>query len=208
MPQRGHAQRFAHIAAAAAGLAALAGCTGVAYDSDPARPATGEGLEPSSATYTVQNLMAASLDWAVDRHPPPPGSGRDAGWFAINLPRGLTREQYINVAEMVGDRAAPITPELEHLPTYHVGWVWMRGDEGRVDVFRPVYALSTGEQEIHQAITLYLHRRFNSWRVERTQPWEPGVVQLPPLYYLPEAEAGVESEAPPEPGGAPDQGNP
>jgi hypothetical protein len=178
------------------GLLCATGCTSVIYDSNPEGPTVTLDADPDFASATVQNLMATSVGWALENYPPPTGatgSSGDDGWIAINLPRGLTREQYIGVAGRIGERVAPITPEVEDLPTYHVGWVWMRGDKARVDVFRPVYSLSRGGEVVNQAITLHLHRRFSSWRVERTQPWSPGVVGLPPVYYFPEEE--VEEEA-------------
>lgn len=178
--------------AAAAALAPLVGCTSVIYDSNPAGPAASVGEEPDFASRTVQNLLAESVSWATARHPTPDPEG----WIAINLPAGLTREQYIAVARRIGERVAPITPELEYLPTYHVGWVWMRGDHARVDVFRPVFSLSRADGLVHQAITLHLRRRFASWRVERTQPWEPGVVALPPVFYLPELEVEEDGSVP------------
>lgn len=187
--------RAARVAVAAGAVLGLAGCTSVIYDSNPEGTAAQLEEKPDFASHTVQNLLAETVGWAVENYPPPDEGGE--AWFAINLPRGLTREQYIGVATRIGERAAPITPETEYLPTYHVGWVWMRGDNARVDVFRPVYALAMGDEPVYQAITLYLHRRWASWRVERTQPWEPGVVELPPIYYLP-AEEVAPGEAAPE----------
>jgi hypothetical protein len=171
---------------AAAALLALAGCTSVIYDSNPEAPASQLEEEPDFASYTVQNLLATCIRWAAEQSPPP--QDENDGWFAVNLPPGLTREQYIEVARQIGENAAPLTPELEYLPTYHIGWVWMRGDHARVDVFRPVFALSTGGETVYQAVTLHMKRRWASWRVERTQPWEPGVVALPAAYYLPPEE--------------------
>lgn len=171
------------------------GCTSVVYDSNPEGVPLPADEKPDFASRTVLNLLAGSIAWASERHPPPAGAADD-GWFAINLPEGVTREQYIEVATQIGDRATPVTPETEHLPTYHIGWVWMRGDHARVDVFRPVYSLTRpGGQVVYQAITLHFTRRFSAWRVEQTQPWDPGVVTVPPLYYMPppEAEEGAES---------------
>jgi hypothetical protein len=186
MPRQTYMTKIGAIAlAAAAGWAlCLSGCTSVMYDSNPEAPLEEAPEKPDFASRTVQNLMATCIRWAAERYPPPEGVGD--GWFAINLPPGLTREQYIEVARQIGDRAAPVTPEVEYLPTYHIGWVWMRGDDARVDVIRPVYALSTGGAPVYQAITLHLSRRYASWRVDRTQPWEPGVVRAPELYYMPE----------------------
>lgn len=178
-------------------IAPLTGCTSVVYDSNPEGVPLPADEEPDFASRTVLNLMAESISWVSERHPPPAG-GADDGWFAINLPQGVTREQYIDVAIRIGDRATPVTPESEYLPTYHVGWVWMRGDHARVDVFRPVYSLTrSGGNTVYQAITLHLTRRFSSWRVEQTQPWDPGVVAVPPIYYmpLPEVEDGAEVPA-------------
>ncbi|MDQ7014293.1 MAG: hypothetical protein Q9O74_10405 [Planctomycetota bacterium] len=176
----------------AAAVAGLPGCTSVIYDSNPEGIPIPLDEKPDFASRTVLNLLAESISWASERHPPP--DDENDGWFAINLPQGVTREQYIDVAIRIGDRATPITPEAESLPTYHIGWVWMRGDRARVDVFRPVYAISRSSgQVVHQAITLHLKRRFSSWRVEQTQPWDPGVVEVPPIYYMPLPEV-VEGE--------------
>ena len=169
------------------------GCTSVVYDSNPEGPPSAAEEDPDYASSTVQNLLATSIRWAVESHPPPPPGVADDGWFAINLPRGVTRKQYIAIAERISDRAAPITPDLGPLPTYHVGWVWMRGDNARVDVARPVYSLARDGEPVYQTTTLHLRRRFASWSVERTQPWRVGVVDLPPVYYIPTAE---EPEAP------------
>ena len=174
----------------------LTGCTSVVYDSNHEGVPLPADEKPDFASRTVLNLMAESISWASERHPPPPG-GEDDGWFAINLPQGVTREQYIDVVIRIGDRATPVTPESEYLPIYHIGWVWMRGDHARVDVFRPVYSLArSGEQVVYQSITLHLTRRFASWRVERTQPWDPGVVAIPPIYYMPPPEVEEGGEVP------------
>ncbi len=195
MPTIGHITKIQ--APAAIAILALAGCTSVIYDSNPEAPAAQLEEKPDFASRTVQNLLATSVRWAVEQSPPP--ADEYEGWFAVNLPPGLTREQYIEVARQIGESAAPLTPELAYLPTYHIGWVWMRGDHARVDVFRPVFSLSDGGEPVTQAITLHLTRRWASWRVERTQPWEPGVVTLPAPYYLPPEEVpegeGVGEEA-------------
>lgn len=186
----------------AAAIFCLPACTSVIYDSNPEGVPLPADEEPDFASRTVLNLMAESLAWVSERHPPP--DDENNGWFAINLPKGVTAEQYIDVATRIGDRATPITPESESLPTYHIGWVWMRGDQARVDVFRPVYAFErSGGQVVQQAITLHLKRRFSSWRVEQTQPWDPGVVDVPPIYYMPEpettdGEAGLQEQPLPE----------
>lgn len=183
------------------GLLALPGCTSVIYDSNPEGVPLPDDEKPDFASRTVRNLMAESISWASGLYPPP--ADAEDGWFAINLPAGVTREQYIDVAARVGDRAAPITPELDYLPAYHIGWVWMRGDHARVDVFRPVFALQRGGEPVYQAVTLHLKRRFSSWRVEQTQPWEPGVVPLPPVYYLPPPVEDETGELEPDPVEAP-----
>jgi len=181
------------LAAAALLALGLTGCTSVIYDSNPEGTAAQLEEKPDFASHTVQNLLAECVSWAAENYPPPGDSQ-----FAINLPKGLTHEQYVGIAARIGERATPITPETEHLPAYHIGWVWMRGDNARVDVFRPVFRLSRSDDVVYQAITLYLHRRWASWRVERTQPWDPGVVSLPPVYYLPppEEETAATAEEP------------
>ncbi len=169
-----------------AALMGQVGCTSVVYDSNTRVRALASQQKPDYASRTVRNLLASALGWAILRYPPP---GGEAAPVAINLPVGLTREQYLDVAGRIGPNVYPISPETADLPTYHIGWVWMRGDKAQVDVFRPVYALSTPEHTVYQATTLHLRRRYASWMVEHTQPWEVGVVKLPPIYTLPEEPA-------------------
>lgn len=185
MPRTSRARTLLSLLALA-GLGLAGGCSSVIYDANPAGPPSRAADEPDDASGNVKNLLASSIRWASENYPPPRETSD--GWIAFNLPAGFTRDDYIDVAERIGPRAAPITPDVEHLPTYHVGWVWMRGDHARVDVARPVYALSRSGDTVYQVTTLHLRQRYESWRVERTQPWEVGVVALPPIHYLPPPE--------------------
>ena len=194
------------VLSAAALALALAGCESVMYDSNVEGPVAARAAEePPVAGGTVAACMAQSLRWVLDRYPPPADAAPDS-WVAINLPIGVTREQYIDVALMSGDRVAPMQQGLEHLPTYHVGWVWVRGDKARVDVTRPVYVLTSDDRQVYQTTTLHMKRHFASWRVERTQPWGADIVVTPaPNYIPPEPEKpGVIVAEPPSPDTAPE----
>ncbi len=134
--------------------------------------------DPNGATLSA--LMAAAARWSVEHYPPPTEE------YALNLPAGLKREWYLATVEAAGANARALTDETAHLPTYHVGRIWVRSDRAKVDVTRPVFTLGETSSPLDQTTTVWLRRTgWTSWRVEHTQPWAIGVVPTPEPYYLP-----------------------
>ena len=162
-------------------LALAAGaCNTVHHTSYPSSlgVAATPGEDPNGATLSA--LMAAAARWAVEHYPPPTEE------YALNLPAGLKREWYLATVNAVGPNARPLTDETAHLPTYHVGRIWVRSDRAKVDVTRPVFTLGQTASPLDQTTTVWLRRTgWTSWRVEHTQPWAIGVVPTPEPYYLP-----------------------
>lgn len=134
--------------------------------------------DPNGATLAA--LMSTAARWAVEHYPPPTDE------YALNLPQGLKREWYLATVREAGPNARPLTDETAHLPTYHVGRIWIRSDRAKVDVTRPVFTLGVTSSPLDQTTTVWLRRTgWTSWRVEHTQPWAIGVVPTPEPYYLP-----------------------
>lgn len=179
--------------AAALGLPAplvLTGCVG--YGSWP--PVEGADLAATNPNvpYAVET-MALSLQWVLQRYPAP-GTGTepvpaDEARFAVNVPAGIRRANYIKIASAPG--GTPTTAEnVEHLPVYHIGRVWIRGGKATVDVLRPMFeypARGDGSM-VYQCVTVHMEGGFQPWRVAGTQTREPGVVPVPDYYFLPESE--------------------
>lgn len=186
----------------AALIAGPGGCVG--YNTYPPVPGQRAFTHPNSPA--VHQLMSESLRWVVRRYPPDGEPGMlqpeveyDEPRLVINLPEGILRNVYLRVARNVGQGAVPVTPETEHLPTYHVAQLWVRGDRAKVDVLRPVPGLvmRDGEQ-VHQGITVHLRGGPRPWRVTTHRVWTIGAMETPPLTYLP-PETPPEPEPEPEP---------
>lgn len=152
------------------------GCVG--YSSYPKV----EGAAPSSPNFIhVRPLVAESLKAVVEKYHP-----KDAGPYAVNLPVGLTPTGREEIMVVLGDRAMDLTPRTEHLPIYHVGRVWVRGTNAKVDIIRPILELGPipSGQRTYQGMTVWLEGGINKWWVEMIQPWSIGVVQPPELNYV------------------------
>jgi len=185
--------------AALLSLALAAGaCNTVHHTSYPSSlgVAAMEGEDPNGATLSA--LMAAAARWSVEQYPPPTEE------YALNLPTGLKREWYLATVDAAGPNARPLTDETAHLPTYHIGRIWVRSDRAKVDVTRPVFTLGETASPLDQTTTVWLRRTgWTSWRVEHTQPWAIGVVPTPEPYYLPpepQRHQRARREASPRPG--------
>ena len=172
----------------------LAGCIG--YTTYPA--ASWQVASNEMNGPPADEIMIASIKWAMNRYEE--GSG---GSVAVNLPDVVRDRTYSVIVSRSGDRAVPMEPGLEDLPTYHLVRLWVRGEKAEVDLLRPVTDLGaspTGEQ-IVQAVTLYLEGGLHRWRVERARHWSIGTDAVPALHYLgvetPETDSGSESGSEP-----------
>lgn len=152
------------------------GCVG--YSSYPKV----EGAAPSSPNFIhVRPVVAESIKAVVAKYHP-----QSAGPYAVNLPVGLTPTGREEIMAALGAEAMDLTPRSEHLPIYHVGRVWVRGTNAKVDIIRPVLELGPmpSGQPTYQGMTVWLEGGINKWWVEMIQPWSIGVVEPPELNYV------------------------
>lgn len=188
------ARRSLHAAALMTGLAlplvSMTGCVG--YGSWP--PVEGADLAATNPNvpYTVETTTLA-LQWVLQRYPVPGAGtspvGLDEPRFAVNLPAGLRRGNYIRIASAAG--GTPVTPDnAGELPVFHIGRVWIRGGTAKVDVLRPMFELPrrADGSYVYQCVTVLMEGGFRPWGVTGTQTREPGLVPVPDLYYLPATE--------------------
>lgn len=192
------------------------GCVG--YNVYPPEQGTGGFSNPNSPP--VYQLMTEALKWAVRKYPPgeqtpptasevaipaseaeaamAPGKDGEPARVAISLFSDMKPDVYRSAVREIGQGAAPLTPETEHLPRYSVSRVWVCGDEAKVDVFKPVVGMGTDNGvALSQPITVNLRGGVKYWRVTSYRVWSIGTFPAPAPEYL----AG--SVAPPEPEPAP-----
>lgn len=124
------------------------------------------------------------------------GINDDTRW-GVNLPQGMrqrTAELMLEGIERVvgGDGVLVGEPGYENAAMYSVTRLWIRGDEARVDVVRPV---NGGE---YQRVTVRLRGPLGQWRIESVLDWPEGLAEEPELYGWPEpytpARAADEAE--------------
>ncbi|MBC7836131.1 MAG: hypothetical protein H7Y88_13680 [Phycisphaerales bacterium] len=188
--------------AVAGSALSLSGCVG--YTATPA--SQDESIFSSPNAPATHDLMAVSLRWVIRRYPPSGGDGRYTIWddqlptettddlvvsdrVILNLPRGVRRSVYRRILERVSPLAHPVTVETiaEGLPIYHVGRVFITGDEAKVDIFKPVTAIgnrSPSGEQLYQAVTVRLRGGFKPWHVTSHHVWTVGALPVPPLAYM------------------------
>lgn len=145
----------------------------------------------------MEEVMRAALAWTVTNFPPEYGSKAPSdGPYAINLPEGVRRRVYLSAAKELGDRARPMTPESESLPTYHIKRIRISENRAEVDVLRPVAEIGESPlgEHMHQQITVYLEGGWSPWHVVRHRAWAIGAFTPPPPYYMP-----IDDRTPPLP---------
>jgi hypothetical protein len=135
-----------------------------------------------------EHCATEALRWVLVKYPPNEVGKQD---IAINLPPGLRKPYYERIAKEVGPRVHPLTSEIyetNSMPIYHVGRIWIREKEAKVDVLRPMLELGAGPdgKPVYQVVTVHLEGRFQPWRVVFGRSLEPGVVAVPQPYFLPE----------------------
>ncbi len=188
-----------------AGALAFPGC--VASTAYPPRP----GQEYSAGNVShpaIEEICIEALRWTLKRYPVPEPLAtptEDGGVYAINCPQNMNPRVYARIVEACGPAARPLTPETEHLPTYHVGRIVVRADKAEIDIYRPVMNLGETVEILHQPITLFIEGGLKPWRVQRSRPWAIGAFPLPPANYYQSWEdqrrarrAGATAEPAPE----------
>jgi hypothetical protein len=176
--------------------AALAGCVG--WANYP--PETGQTRFIDPNDRAMSTIISTSLGWAARKFP---AHGRDPatsearpGPFTVNLPAAVRTNVHDRILERIGHGVLPLTPETANLPTYHVLSMRVRGDEGQVNILRPVpeFGQAPAGGAIYQEVRIMLRGGVLPWRVTGFREWSPGsVVQVPaPNYYKGKETAGAE----------------
>jgi hypothetical protein len=142
----------------------------------------------------MEEVMMAGLRWVAQKYPPSPSSltGQPspmANDVAVNLPGGVKPKVYRRVAAAVPG-GQPLTEENQHLPTYHLSSIRIRGDQANVWILRPVTGLGASPRggPVYQEIKLWLRGGLAPWHVVSSLEMSPGAVDAPALaFYEPEA---------------------
>jgi len=120
------------------------------------------------------SVMSKALETMVAKHPVD-------GAFVVNLPVGTSPESYETIiAEMPEGATIPSEGMDQDLPTFHIGRVWIRASDAKVDVIYPFIRADGVRQE--QNVTLWLSGGVRKWRVYREQYWAPGTIPTPAIY--------------------------
>ncbi|MDX2148524.1 MAG: hypothetical protein SFZ23_13480 [Planctomycetota bacterium] len=176
-----------------AGVAGLSGCVG--YSSYPiVETAHVASTDPN--LYTTREVSAVALAWVISRYPPESARGYEVlgePRAYVNAIPDLRRSNYLKLSERVtkatGIQVLPVDSSAggSGLPIYHVGRVWVRQGDAKVDILRPISAFGPGPdgRPVYQCVTVMLQGGLGPWTVKGTLTREPGLVDVPPLYYIP-----------------------
>jgi len=123
--------------------------------------------------YAAVDVTAKSLDWVLTRHGPSAGSS-----YIVNFPAGTSQESAMEIfAKLPVGAVWPASTDQDPLSMYHVGRVWIRASEAKVDVVYPFTMLNGGTGL--RGVTVWLQGGVRKWRVIRGQYWSPGTVVVP-----------------------------
>lgn len=177
----------AMLAGAMLGFVSLGGC--VSYTNVP----TPESAPAFKSANHLQAIKVAkrSLEEAVERYPMSDEQGR----YCINLPVGTTLESAERIIEgLPGNVMLPYEGMDESIPTYHIGRIWIRASDAKVDVLYP--ARGFDGSSFMGNVTIWLNGGVQRWRVSRVQHWAPGTISVPELY-IPLPEEVMKGESTP-----------
>lgn len=191
----------------------MSGCVG--YNVYPPETGTAGFTDPNAPP--MYQIMTEALKWAVKKYPPggqlPPtaadipisaseaeaaaqAASHPSARVAISLFSSMKPDIYEYAVQQVGQGAVPLTPETENLPRYMVSRVSVRGDEAKVDVFKPVLGASPTGEPLYQPVTVNLRGGMKFWRVTSYRVWSIGTFAAPGPEYLPGSYTPIEDPAP------------
>lgn len=148
---------------------ALGGCVSYTNVSGPESPPSFHNPNHFAAV----DVTGTALDWVITRHGPGDGSG-----YVVNLPEGTSQESAMEIfAKFPGGAVWPTSADQDPLGMFHVGRVWIRASEAKVDVVYPFTMLNGGTGQ--RGVTVWLQGGVRDWRVIRGQYWSPGTVVVP-----------------------------
>lgn len=162
----------------------LTGCAG--YTNINPSP-EGAGLANQDPNrVNPENLMIAALSFVMAEDHRIPGSDP----IAINVPSGTRKSTYERIARTIGHNVRPLTSDAlaTGVPTYHVGRIWIRNDQARVDIYRPVQDARTRGQLQYQEVTVLLKGGFQPWHRVGSTSRPIGLAVVPEPWYVPETD--------------------
>jgi len=150
-------------------LGQLGGC--VSYTNVPV-PESAPAFKSANHAQSI-SVVGKALETVISKHPV-------SGAYLINLPAGTSPESFDQIiAELPEGAMMPSDGMDEGMPTYHIGRVWIRASDAKVDVIYPFVRADGTDQA--QNVTIWLSGGVRSWRVYREQYWAPGTIPTPPL---------------------------
>ncbi len=169
-------------------VAIAGGCVSYTNVSGPQSPPSFR----SPNHYAAVDVTGVALDWVLARHGPDDGSG-----YVVNLPAGMSQENAMKIfADLPSGAVWPGSADQDSAGMFHVGRVWIRASEAKVDVVYP-FAKVDGSMG-QRGVTVWLQGGVRDWRVIRGQYWAPGTVSIPAVSVplAPEEKAEVQSDEP------------
>lgn len=152
-------------------LIGLSGC--VSYTNVPV-PASAPAFESANHWASI-SVITEALSTIIAKHPP-------KGEYVINLPAGTTPETFGKIiAELPVGAIMPYEGMNTDLPVYHIGRVWIRASDAKVDVIYPFTGYDGAKSD--QNVTVWLNGGVRRWRAFREQSWSAGTIPTPPMYY-------------------------
>ena len=170
--------RIAPIAAGILGTLMLSGC--ISYTNVP-EPESAPAFKSANHSQAIR-VTRVALDEVIQRYPM-----RDAqGHYSVNLPVGTTLESAQKIVQNLPDGVVlPYEGMDDSIPVYHIGRIWIRASDAKVDVLYP--ARSFDGESFTGNVTIWLNGGVRAWKLNRVQHLAPGTIGIPPLYVpLPE----------------------
>lgn len=160
----------------------MSGC--VSYTNVP-------GPESAPAFQSVNHMQSISvvtraLETVIVGHPV-------TGAYVINLPAGTSPESFEKIIAQLPEGAMMPSDEMsDDVPVYHIGRIWVRASDAKVDVIYPFMRADGTVQD--QNVTIWLSGGVRKWKVYREQYWAAGTIPTPPMVVpiVPEEEIAQE----------------
>lgn len=157
---------------AVSAMLCLGGC--VSYTNVP-EPTSAPAFESANHLMSIK-VMQTALEEVLSRYPMSDAMGR----FSVNLPAGTTLESAQRIVDDLPDGAViPYEGMDSSIPMYHIGRIWIRASDAKVDVLYPARAFDGSS--FMGTVTVWM-RGGTAWRVTRIQHWAPGTIDTPPVY--------------------------
>ena len=147
---------------------------------DPHRELGTGGYSGANSTL-VDSLIVRALPRVLANYPRPSELG--SGSVRVQFPAGMTPGRRASVEARLAEAGFDVDSAVrgDGPDVYHIGRVWRRGGEAKVDVFRPVHELGmTNGWYPMQVITVeFTGGGLSSWQVTGHRAWAVGAFEPP-----------------------------